>query len=61
MAVHVRQEIPNRTPVIAWLPRSQCGHISKLPVKPGQPLSPREAVITVPDWLCDQHDFQPEA
>lgn len=49
-AILVKQEIQNRQPVEAWIPRSQCDHISKLPDgKEGIP-----ATITCPDWIIEK-------
>ena len=49
-AILVKQEIRNREPVEAWIPRSQCDHISKLPDdKDGIP-----ATITAATWIIEK-------
>ncbi len=49
-ALQIRQEIPNRHTTTAWIPRSQCKHIFKLPDDgKGSP-----ATITTADWIIEE-------
>jgi len=50
-ALLVRQEIPNRTPVEEWIPRSQCEHISK---QPAVNQSAIPATITAKSWILEK-------
>lgn len=43
--------------VTCWIPRSQCDHLSKGPVKPD---NTRDATITMADWLADKHNLRCE-
>jgi len=40
-----------------WLPRSQCDHLSKGPVRPD---GSRDATITLAAWLAEKHDLETE-
>ena len=57
-AILIRQEMPNREAVEAWIPRSQCDHLSK---GPSEPDGSRSATITMAGWLVDQHNLRAEA
>ena len=57
-AILIRQETGNREAIEAWIPRSQCDHLSKGPtLNDGS----REATITMAAWLVDQHNLRAEA
>jgi hypothetical protein len=56
-ALQIRQEAQNRDPVVAWIPRSQCDHISKRPDGNGGV----EAIVTMADWLVEKHNLREEA
>lgn len=43
--------------VECWIPRSQCDHISKGPLKED---GTREATVTMADWLADKRGFRTE-
>jgi hypothetical protein len=55
-ALLVKQSRPNRDPVEAWIPRSQCDHISKRPE--GEKVT---ATIKVASWIVDKAGLVEEA
>jgi len=57
-AILIHQEAENREIIQAWIPRSQCDHLSKGPL---QPDGSREATITMATWLIDKHNLKSEA
>jgi hypothetical protein len=53
-AIQLRQSIPNRGPVTAWVPLSQVDHISKHGKnKDGE----TPCVVTMTDWIAEQKGF----
>ena len=56
-AVQVCQENGTDRPVICWVARSQCDHISKGPV---QPDGSRDGVVTMPEWLANVNQLEEE-
>lgn len=64
-ALQLSQESPNRSPVKAWVPRSQCRHISKLPMSKAEQdvfaqTFERPVVVELADWLVAVEGFYPE-
>jgi hypothetical protein len=54
-AIQIRQQQPNREAVEAWIPRSQCDHISKMP--DGNVV---RGTVTMRTWLADKHNLAVE-
>jgi hypothetical protein len=50
-ALLLRQEMPNREPVEAWVPRSLCAHISK---RPKEGVEGVPATVTMAQWKAEQ-------
>jgi len=46
-----------RIAIECWIPRSQCDHISKGPLKEDYT---RDATVTMAEWLADKRGFRTE-
>jgi len=46
-----------KSAVECWIPRSQCDHISKGPLKED---NTRDATVTMAEWLADKRGFRTE-
>lgn len=66
LAIQIRQDRDNRSPIACWIPRSQCSNISKLPMSKAEQdefakTFERPVVVKMQNWLAEKHNLSPEA